>query len=54
MCKVIEDMVNEIINMRNIEVAVDMLKEKLSFTLVSNISGLPLAEVERLAKTAIA
>ncbi len=52
MCKVIEDMINEIINMRNIEVAVAMLKEKLSFSLVSEISGLPLVEVEKLAEMA--
>ncbi len=62
MCKVMEDMRNEAFSAgvnegkmsECIRMSLEMLKNKMSVTLVSEISGLPLAEVERLAETAIA
>ncbi len=56
MCKVMEDMRNEAYSYGKMEecvrMALEMLKKKMSFDLVSEISGLPLVEVEKLAESA--
>ncbi len=52
MCKVMEDMRNEAVSYERIRMAIAMLKKQMSFDLVSEISGLPLAEVEKLAEMA--
>ncbi len=50
MCKVMEDMRNETINHRNIEVAEAMIKDgNLTLELIAKYSGLPLKKVEELA-----
>ncbi len=51
MCKVMEDMRNEAVNARNVEIALEMIKDgKLSLELIAKYSGLTVAEVEKLQK----
>ncbi len=52
MCKVMEDMRNQAVNEERMRIVMAMLKQKMSCELIAEISGLPVADIQKLANSA--